>query len=160
MRYNIVNPGAAAIARPILKRVLVPIDGSECSLRAVTYVIGDRTRSGDPDRYEVHLINVQPSFSRDVTQFFSHEQVSAFHRDESAKALAGAEALLTGAGVPHASHAEVGHVADTIVSRAEALACDLIVMGTHGHGALAELLLGSTTAKVIHHARLPLLLIK
>lgn len=143
-----------------MKRVLVPVDGSECSLRAVTYVIGDRARSGDPAAYEVHLINVQPAFSRDITRFFNHDQVSAFHRDESAKALGGAEALLAGAAVPHTSHAEVGHIAETIATRADTLACDLIVMGTHGHGALAELLLGSTTAKVIHHARLPLLLIK
>ncbi len=143
-----------------MKRVLVPVDGSECSLRAVNHVIGDRARSGEPHKYEVHLINVQPSFSRDVTRFFDPDQVSAFHRDESAQALAGAEALLAGAGVPHVSHAEVGPIADTIVNRAAALGCDLIVMGTHGHGALAGLLLGSTTAKVIHHAHLPLLLVK
>ena len=39
-------------------------------------------------------------------------------------------------------------------------ACDLIVMGAHGRGALAELLLGSIATRVIHLARMPVLLVK
>lgn len=37
--------------------------------------------------------------------------------------------------------------------------CDLLVMGTHGYSGLSKLLLGSVTEKVMHHARVPLLVL-
>ena len=71
-----------------MKRVLVPVDGSDCSLRAVDYVVGDRALCAAADGYEVHLLNVQAPLPRDVTQFVGHAQVADFHRAESERALA------------------------------------------------------------------------
>ena len=79
---------------------------------------------------------------------------------ESASALRFAEAALEQAAVPFTAHAEVGHLGETIAQRADDLGCDLIVMGAHGRGALADLLVGSTATKVIHLARVPVLLVK
>jgi len=143
-----------------MRRVLVPVDGSDCSLRAVGYVVGDRARCIASDGYEVHLLNVQAPLPRDVTQFVGHAQVADFHRAESERALQPAEAALVQAGVPYTAHAEVGHLGETIAQRADDLACDLIVMGAHGRGALADLLLGSIATRVIHLARMPVLLVK
>ena len=75
-------------------------------------------------------------------------------------ALEPAEAALVKAGVPYTAHAEVGHLGETIAQRADDLACDLIVMGAHGRGALADLLLGSIATRVVHLARMPVLLVK
>ena len=77
-----------------MRRVLVPVDGSDCSLRAVDYVVGDRARCIASDGYEVHLLNVQAPLPRDVTQFVGHAQVADFHRAESERALQPAEAVL------------------------------------------------------------------
>jgi nucleotide-binding universal stress UspA family protein len=151
---------AAKTARQTMKRVLVPVDGSDCSLRAVAYVVGDRTLCAAADGYEVHLLNVQAPLPRDVTQFVGHTQVADFHRAESERALQPAEAALAKAAVPYTSHAEVGHIGETIAQRADDLSCDLIVMGAHGRGALAELLVGSIATRVIHLARVPVLLVK
>ena len=104
-----------------MKRVLVPVDGSDCSLRAVDYVVGDRTHCAAADGYEVHLLNVQAPLPRDVTQFVGHAQVADFHRAESERALQPAEAALVKAGVPFTSHAEVGHIGETIAQRADDL---------------------------------------
>ena len=54
----------------------------------------------------------------------------------------------------------MGHLGETIAQRADDLACDLIVMGAHGRGALADLLVGSIATRVIHLARVPVLLVK
>ena len=48
----------------------------------------------------------------------------------------------------------------TIAELAESLHCDQVVMGTHGRGALVELLMGSITLKVISLVNIPILLVK
>jgi nucleotide-binding universal stress UspA family protein len=50
-----------------------------------------------------------------------------------------------------------GPIAGTIVDRAAALGADLIVMGTHGRGAVAHLLMGSVAERVVRTAHCPVL---
>lgn len=141
-------------------KVLLPIDGSPCSRHAVEHVIATRSLLRDPDAQEIHLVNVQPAVSGDVSQFVSHDQIAGYHHEESAKALADACALLDAAGLKYTVHNKVGHAAEEIARLADELKCDQIVMGTHGRGALAELLVGSTTLRVVHRSRVPVLLVK
>lgn len=143
-----------------MKKVLMPVDGSECALRAVALVLSKRARYSKPEEFEIHLINVQAPFSADVSRFVSSEQTAAFHREESEKAMQPACALLNAAGAKYTCHLEVGHVAETIVALADQLGCDQIVMGTHGRGALREFLMGSITLKVVQLSAIPILLVK
>ena len=143
-----------------MKRVLIPIDGSDCALRGVSLIIAQGADDLDPENVEIHLVNVQAPFSHDISRFASHQQIAAFHREESDKVVRGACRLLDAAGFGYTLHQEVGKVAETITGLAETLHCDQIVMGTHGRGALAELLTGSTALKVMHRSRISLLLVK
>lgn len=52
-----------------------------------------------------------------------------------------------------------GSTPETIVREAERLDADVIVLGSHGHGALHRALLGSVSEHVLHHARRPLLIL-
>ncbi len=52
-----------------------------------------------------------------------------------------------------------GSTPETIVREADRLAADLIVLGSHGHGAIRRALLGSVSEQVLHHARRPLLIV-
>lgn len=140
-----------------MKSVLVPIDGSECSLRAVHYLIGARDDAPCP---KLHLLNVQASVTGDVRQFVSSSDIRDYRREQSDQALRPARVLLDQAGIPYEAHVEVGHAADCIARSAETLGCDHIVMGTHGRSALADLLVSSTTLKVLHQTRLPVVLVK
>jgi nucleotide-binding universal stress UspA family protein len=143
-----------------MKRVLVPVDGSECSLRAVGYLADRRAEGSIPSDLEVHLVNVQPPLSAHVSQFLDHGDLARYHQEESARTMQGARALLDAAGILNKPHAEVGRAAEVIVKLADSLHCDHIVMGTHGRGAFAELLVGSTTLKVVHLASVPVVLVK
>jgi len=143
-----------------MRRVLIPIDGSECALRGVSLIIAQRADYLDSLNVQIHLLNVQTSFSDDISRFASHDQIAAFHREESEEILGDACKLLDAAGFSYILHDEVGKVAETIAALAESLHCDQIVMGNHGRGALADLLTGSVTLKVLHLARVPLLLVK
>ena len=143
-----------------MKKVLLPVDGSECALRAVALVIAKRAHYASPEDLEIHLVNVQPPLSHDITRFASREQIADFHREESEKLMHGACQQLAAANVPYTCHALVGAVAEAIVELADALHCDQIVMGTHGRGAFKELLMGSITIKVLHLSSIPVLLVK
>ena len=143
-----------------MKRVLLPIDGSECSLRAVQYLLDRHADKSNPADPEVHLVNVQVPLSGHISQFINRDQIAGFQHDEGGKALQGARALLDANGVRYAVHTEVGSTAEVIVNVANSLHCDHIVMGTHGRRALTELLIGSTTLKVLHLARVPVVLVK
>jgi nucleotide-binding universal stress UspA family protein len=142
-----------------MQRLLLPVDGSECSLRAVRHVIAHAGRVGRED-VALHVVNVQPPLPSGITSFVNHAQVEGFQKDEGRKALAGALALLDEAGLPYEAHAEVGPLAETIVNLAEKLGCDEIVMGTMGRSALADFLMGSTVTRVVHLSRRPILLVK
>ncbi len=55
---------------------------------------------------------------------------------------------------------EVGAAADMIVAAAKSLPADLIVMGTHGRGALTTLFMGSVAQGVLRHAPCPVMVIR
>jgi len=142
-----------------MMKILLPVDGSENSLRAVRHVIAMKEQYRDP--IEVHLLNVQlPVVSGAVKMFISQQQLNDFYRDEGVAALKDARALLDQSGVSYQHHIGVGDLAGTIVSYANEKQCRQIVIGTRGRGSFAGALLGSVTTKVSHLADMPVLLIK
>lgn len=139
-------------------KILVPVDGSAHADRAVAEVL-DLAKRGAA--LEIHLLNVQvPIDSGHARMFVSREAVEAYHREEGLAALANARRMLDQAGVPHAHHIAVGHVADTIVRYAREKGFDKIVMGTHGRGGLLGALLGSVAREVVKRAGVPVMLVK
>ncbi|NIW10608.1 MAG: universal stress protein, partial [Gammaproteobacteria bacterium] len=55
---------------------------------------------------------------------------------------------------------ERGNPVEEIIKNAEERNCDLIVMGTHGQGTLADVMLGSTARRVIRRAKMPVLVVR
>jgi nucleotide-binding universal stress UspA family protein len=62
-------------------------------------------------------------------------------------------------GIKVSLHEPTGAVAEEILDQADELNADLIVMGTHGHGAMYNLLVGSATKGVLKHSTRPVLLV-
>lgn len=139
-------------------RVLIAVDGSENSTRAVDYIV---KQLGACERtVEAHLVNVQFPFSGNVSAFVDSETRRRFHEQEGLKALVAARARLDPAGIRYVFHVGAGEPAEVIARYAEEKGCDQIVMGTRGLGGVASMLLGSVAIKVIHLSKVPVLLIK
>jgi len=146
-----------------MSAILVPVDGSENSLRAVEEA---RRQVSDRPQWTVHLLNVQtPNHSAVVRKYLSQQLVDEFYQVEGEAALKAARARLEEAEVAHESHVEVGDVAQTIARCAKALQCDQIIMGIRGLGAggiaaVSGLLLGSIAMKVLHLSDVPVTLVR
>jgi nucleotide-binding universal stress UspA family protein len=150
--------GSAAPApdAPAAIKVLVPIDGTANSERAVRHVIDKFNEIRNAGRtLEVHLLNVQKPFSRHVALFSSGRNRESYHQEESAKALRGAHALLYAANVPHTDHVEVGSRADIIAGTAQRLGCDHIVIGTARKNSITRMFEASVTNQVIERSNIP-----
>jgi nucleotide-binding universal stress UspA family protein len=71
------------------------------------------------------------------------------------------EKLCAKAGVAHHSaHLGTDRTAQTIVAHAEATRCELVVMGSHGRGSVAQVLLGSVVTRVVATSRVPVLVVR
>lgn len=141
-------------------RVLVPVDGSENSLRALEFAL-DKLHPLSPDAVELHLLNVQPSLNLgDVRGFVSAQSIEAWQEEQAAAALAGAKALLQRRGAAYTEHVCVGQAGPTIASFAAERSCDLVVMGNRGLGGMMNVLLGSATQEVLAHCAVPVVLIR
>lgn len=139
-------------------KFLVPVDGSETSLRAVDHLIKKLQWYREP--VDIHLINVQHPLHGDVSMFVGKEQIRDFHHDEGLKAMAAAREKLDARGVKYVHHIAIGDPAHVIAHYAREQKVDQVFMGTRGLGSVAGLLLGSVAAKLIHLSDAPVLLVK
>ena len=137
-------------------KVLIPVDGSNNSLRTVRLVIQKAALYKEP--LEIHLLNVQRPFPGTIRGV--HEQAEQYHHDEGIKALASARKLLDAAQLTYAYHIIVGEAGEVIAHFCKDKQIQQVVMGTRGAGAVANMLLGSVATKVLHLVDAPVLLVK
>ena len=140
-------------------KILLPADGSACSLRAVDQLIAhiDCLREVP----EIHLLHVHlPIPIGRVQAHVGKETLHAYYLEEGQQQLQAAQQKLDAAGRFHTTHIHVGQPAEVIGKMAAELDCDLIVMGTHGRGPVAGLVIGSVATRVLHLAACPVLLVK
>ena len=142
------------------RRILLAVDGSEHSSKAVHKALAMRQEQPDPSLVEIHLANVQPPVSGDVASFVSQETLNEFHHERSEQALHDARDLLRQAGVAFKEHEVVGNPGPMIAELARSEDCDLIVMGTRGLSGAVAALLGSVGQSTIEHTDTPVLLVK
>jgi nucleotide-binding universal stress UspA family protein len=140
-----------------IKAILVAVDGSETSDRAVQHAL-DMIATGCAA--ELHVLNVQPNVGGAVSSFVSRDQIDSYHREEGEKALASAVALARKASIEARKHVGVGRQGEIVADFVAKLGAGLVVMGTRGHTGLTGVLLGSVAQDVIAHSKVPVTLVK
>jgi nucleotide-binding universal stress UspA family protein len=144
------------------QRLLVPVDGSDLSDRAISASI-DLARqlgaaiTGFVAEPMLDLPDHPASASALLREAEAHDAITAAH---ARKVLDRFAQQAEAAGVAFEGHyAQVPRIDKAILDAAESRGCDLIVMVTHGRGAFGEFLYGSQTKAVLSGSRLPLLVL-
>ncbi|HSP65833.1 MAG TPA: universal stress protein [Candidatus Deferrimicrobium sp.] len=146
-------------ARPTIRRILVPIDGSVPSEHAVDMAI-EIAAALDA---EVRVIHVTEKGTPSGVRI---EPEGVTFRWESPKAsvtlVAAAARRCRNAGIVATTQVldRFEPVSDEILEVAKAFQADLIVIGSVGRGGLASLLMGSVARKVVGHSPIPVLIIR
>lgn len=139
-------------------KILLPVDGSEGSVRAARHVAGI---AASVPGLDIHLVSVQaPGDDWMVRRLLKAEELATLERDWGEAAMAPARTVLHEAGLCVTEHIVQGEVAPSIAALARDLGCDQIIMGSHGRTALGGLLLGSVAMKVLHLAQVPVTFVK
>lgn len=142
----------------------VAVDGSKYGTAAVRYVLKHRALFGA--RPEIKLIHVVPDFIPYAADFagmalpYPESDIEAMRAGAFEAAVEPARSLLREARVDCEAVRLVGNAGDQIAAFAKSKRLDVLVMGSHGRGALASALLGSVATRVAAQCRTPLLLIR
>lgn len=142
-----------------LKRILVAIDFSDCSLAALHYALA---LAGKFAANLILLHVVEPAV------YPENALMTAATLDESNQHLFAVArerlAQMKHKAVAHGLSAEtlvrMGRAQSEIADTAKATGTDLIVMGTHGYNRLKQVLLGGTAERVVRHSPCPVLTIR
>ena len=140
-------------------KVLIAVDGSACALAAIEGLQKRRDWFRGP--VEFALVYVHPPLPyKHAAAWAGKEAIHNYYEEESDAALAAARAMLDDHRIAYVVEKRVGDAADEIVKFGVSGGYDLIVMGTHGHTALANLVMGSVATKVLAISRVPVLFMK
>jgi len=145
------------------KKLLVPVDGSELSERAMHEGLALARQLGaavvgfvaEPTMPLPNLGSQPSAYAR---QRDLHETRTDTHAHE---VLARFDELAREAGVAFTGrHLSTDQIDEAIVGMAGEYDCDMVVMATHGRGVFSELLFGSHTKSVLARSKLPLLVLR
>lgn len=140
------------------QRILVPVDGSELTERAIQASIGLARQLGAAITGFVAEQPGPPAQGpRAGAPAGDDDMLPPMHAQQVLDRFA---AAARAAGVPfEGHHARVERADETLLAEAEARGCDLIVMVSQGRGAFGEFLYGSQAKAVLSGSRLPLLVL-
>jgi len=141
-----------------MNKILVAADGSEYTMKAVNYLIEHREQFGTQP--EIQLIHVKTPLPSRPASALGKETVKKYYAEETAKSLAQARRALDKAGLEYNVVPRVGDAATEIAAYADKGRFTLLIMGSHGHGTLATLVLGSVASKVLAQCKTPVLIIR
>ena len=139
-------------------KILIAADGSAYSKRMLAYLAAHDEWLGAGHAYTV-LTVVAPVPAR-AAAVLDKDALKRFHDAESEKVLKPIRAFFERQGIRANYVARIGQAADVIAAQAEAGRFDLLLMGSHGHGNLASLVMGSVAMKVMARFNTPLLLVR
>ena len=139
-------------------KILVAADGSSYTKRMLAYLAAHDEWLGGAHQYS--LLHVAPAAPPRAAAMLDKAVLQAHYAEESEKVFKPLRSFFAKQKIGVDFIAQVGPAAETIAKLADKGRFDLLMMGSHGHGALASLVMGSITAKVMARCTTPLLIIR
>ncbi len=146
---------------PAFRSILVPVDGSANSQRALAYAayLAELCHASVGILHVVNLTPVMSSVSQVNTGAYIPDRVLD-DMQESGRAIIQQALQQLSSTTAAQGFLEIGSPSEVIVAFARERGYDLIVMGSRGLGTIKEFFLGSVSNYVLHHAACPVMVTK
>jgi nucleotide-binding universal stress UspA family protein len=138
--------------------ILLAADGSDFTRRMLAYIVAHEDWLGTNHRYTV--VHATPKVSGHAAAFIDQDTLKAYYQDEAEKVFAPIRVFFRQHGIDAVFLGFAGHVAKSIAKQASGMPCDLLMMGSHGHGNLGNLVMGSVATQVLAQCKVPVLLVR
>ena len=139
-------------------RILIAADGSPFSKRMLDYVAAHSELFNRENVYTVLTVVMRvPPHAASVV---GKRTVMEYYEDEAEKVLKPVRHFFEARGYPAKATFQVGHPAEVIAQTATSGQYDMVVMGSHGHAAIGNLVMGSVATKVLAHCKTPVLIVR
>lgn len=139
-------------------KILVAVDGSPYTKRMLAYLAAHDEWLGSHHEYTV--VHAVPAVPPRAAAVLAKETLKSYYDEGADKVFKPIRTFFTKQGLKAQFVSKVGPPAEVIADAAKKARYDLLVMGSHGHGALTNLVMGSVATKVLAHCDTPVLLVR
>ena len=146
----------------LIGRILVPLDGSELSAKAMAVAeeIARRFDASITLFRMAHIVNPAGLDGADIIPSVSYLQLTQQQEQRVRDELLEVEKALRAKGIPVTHQVTTGiNAAEEIIGVGSKARADLVVMSTHGRSGITRWAMGSVAERVLRHGTLPLLLV-
>lgn len=139
-------------------KILLAVDGSPYSKKMLAYLSTHEALLNPGHDYTV--FTAQPALPPRARAAVGKAVVDQYYAEESEKVLAPVGKFLLRHGINAKSAWKVGPAGAAVAKQADDGGFDLVVMGSHGHSAVVNLVMGSVATQVLAHCKVPVLLVR
>ena len=139
-------------------KILLAVDGSAYTKKMLAYLTTHGELFTNSNDYTV--LTVRAALPARAVSVAGRQVVDDYHREESERVLAPVTKFLLRHGIDAKSSWKTGPIGVTIAKFAQSGKFDLLVMGSHGHGSLVNMVMGSVATQVLSQCEVPVLLIR
>ena len=139
-------------------KVLLAVDGSPFSKKMLAYLVTHGDLFSTSNEYTV--FTAQMALPPRVRSSVGKDIVQKYYADEAEKVLAPIDKFLQRHGLIAKSSWKIASAGTAISEMAAEGNFDLVVLGSHGHGAMLNMVLGSVATQVLANCKVPVLIVR
>lgn len=139
-------------------KILLPVDGSSFTKRMLAWLVTheDWLAAG----HEYTVLTVVPMIPPHAASMFPAEQLKSYYEDTAEAIFKPIRKFTAKHDLATAYVSKIGHAPDVIAKMADKGKFDLVIMGSHGHSNLMNLVTGSVATRVLATSKVPVLLVR
>lgn len=139
-------------------KILLPVDGSPFTKRMLAWLVTHEEWLAAQHEYTV--LTVVPMIPPHAASMFPADQLKSYYEDTAEAIFKPIRKFTAKHDLATSYVSKIGHAPDVISKMATKGKFDLVIMGSHGHSNLLNLVMGSVATQVLANAKLPVLLVR
>jgi nucleotide-binding universal stress UspA family protein len=139
-------------------KILAAVDGSAYTKRMLAYLAAHDEWLGAQHEYTV--LHAVPALPPRAAKVLDKTMLHTYYDEGAEKVFKPLRSFFAKQGIRATFSSKVGTAGDVIAEAANKGRFDLVMLGSHGHGTLANLVMGSVATKVLAQCSTPALLIR